>query len=57
MPQDWKSVDFVVGDQTIPMTWYGENLWSISVDKNQSIGGASICATDYCDNKSCIILE
>jgi hypothetical protein len=58
MPQDWTSVEFKSNPKsTIPMTWYGENLWRVEL-KSTSIGeGAQICATDFSGNKKCITVK
>jgi hypothetical protein len=57
-PHDWKSVVLhwtTDGNtQEIPMRWYGEYLWSASVDKPQGSNVQyQICATDAVGNHNC----
>jgi len=53
MPQDWQSITLVSESASIPMKWYGENLWKATLkDKSQS-STWEICATDAAGNKTC----
>ncbi len=56
MPQDWESVELLVNKQTIPLIWYGENLWKTTVQNKMKGDRWEICATDYAGNKSCVSL-
>lgn len=55
MPQDWTSVELGYGNKedSVPMTWYGENLWCATIKAKQGIGNLRICATDYSGNEAC----
>ncbi|MGB5170246.1 MAG: VCBS repeat-containing protein [Eudoraea sp.] len=56
MPQDWESVSLILGEDklSIPMRWYGENLWFAAISSNQNRENMSICAVDHSGNKTCI---
>jgi hypothetical protein len=56
MPQDWESVVLLVNDRPIPLIWYGENLWKVTVQNKMKSNRWQICATDYAGNKSCVSL-
>ncbi len=57
MPQDWKSVELVSNGETVPLKWYGENLWKASL-KNQNLTSKwEVCATDAAGNKTCNSLK
>lgn len=55
MPHDWLAVDLIVGDSedTISLTWYGENLWTATIATPETNAALQICATDFAGNKSC----
>jgi hypothetical protein len=55
MPQDWKSIFVVFNEKrdSIPMTWYGENLWVADLEMKYKATDLEICATDYSGNKAC----
>lgn len=53
MPQDWKSVDLLINNEAIPMSWYGENLWKATIRNQKKAGKWQICATDAAGNKTC----
>lgn len=59
MPQDWESVLVHIDEipEAIPMLWYGENLWVATFTKPLENKGLKICATDYCGNKACFVLD
>ncbi len=59
MPQDWKSVALIIDEssESIPMTWYGENLWVVTFVKSAKTNGLKICATDYAGNESCLVVK
>ena len=58
MPHDWKSVvlRWTADGNTreIPMRWYGEYLWRVTVDRPQGSNVQyQICATDAVGNRNC----
>lgn len=55
MPQDWRSIELIPTEKSksIPMTWYGENLWEAEFPTIKT-NSVKICATDYCGNRKCI---
>lgn len=59
MPQDWKSVEVILGDTSDPvsMTWYGENLWIADFSNDLKPDKVEVCATDYCENMTCKSIE
>lgn len=60
MPQDWNSINVVLkkSNRSIPMIWYGENLWSVTFPEVLiEDSSMSICAVDYCENKTCLTIE
>lgn len=59
MPQDWKSVTLHLDkvSESTPMTWYGENLWVATFTKFPDTMVLKICATDYCGNKTCLVIK
>ena len=48
---DLKLVELVAGDQRIPMTWYGEALWTAVAPAGAS--GLKVCAADRAGNEGC----
>lgn len=46
---DFESIEIVVGGEKIPMTWYGESLWTAKVSGES----ARICAVDKAGNEEC----
>ncbi len=53
MPQDWSNVVLSVGsDNQMPMEWYGENLWRITIPE-QDFTDPRICAMDRAGNNRC----
>jgi hypothetical protein len=59
MPQDWTSIEFKADSKSnpLPMTWYGENLWTVELTNTATIKDGQICATDYCGNKKCVFVN
>ena len=59
MPQDWNAIAVHLDEasETIPMIWYGENLWVVTFTKPQEVKSLKICAEDYCGNKTCLTLN
>jgi hypothetical protein len=53
MPQDWKSVELVSNAASVPLKWYGENLWKGSLNDEHLSSKWQICATDAAGNKTC----
>lgn len=53
MPQDWKSVELVSNATSIPLKWYGENLWKATLEDESKSSTWEICATDAEGNKTC----
>jgi hypothetical protein len=53
MPQDWKSVELVSNATSIPLKWYGENLWKATLKDESKSSTWEICATDAAGNKTC----
>jgi hypothetical protein len=53
MPQDWRSVELVSTQATVPLKWYGENLWKVNLKSTTQVTSWQICATDAAGNKSC----
>jgi hypothetical protein len=54
MPQDWSSVHLKIdGQRSVPMTWYGENLW-VATLSDRAPENVEICATDYSGNRECV---
>lgn len=56
MPQDWQSVVLLVNNQEVPLNWYGENLWKVTVRDKTKTDTWKICATDAAGNKTCMDL-
>jgi hypothetical protein len=54
MPQDWNSVnlEFDGAVDSIPMTWYGENLWMASYPNIFTSEKVTISAIDHAGNKT-----
>ena len=50
-PFDFQSVVLVAGGREIPMTWYGETLWTAAVP--QGVTKYEICAVDRAGNRAC----
>jgi hypothetical protein len=59
MPHDWQSVELIIGkkQKSVPMTWYGENLWTAKIAVANENNSMKICAMDYCGNKKCAIIN
>ncbi|GAA4805795.1 hypothetical protein GCM10023330_10390 [Litoribaculum gwangyangense] len=59
MPQDWTAInlEFDSMSNKVPMTWYGENLWTATISDSIDINLVNICAKDYSGNKTCIKLK
>jgi len=59
MPQDWRSVEVILSEKykPLPMSWYGENLWTVTIPDAHITNDINICATDYCGNKKCIPIK
>jgi hypothetical protein len=59
MPQDWSAVEFKASSKSKPfaMQWYGEYLWKVELQNASAIKDGQICATDYCGNKKCIVIN
>ena len=54
MPHDWQSVEVRWnGADPVPMTWYGENLFSAPVQITNQDTGVQVCATDRAGNEAC----
>ena len=58
MPEDWTSVVFVPSEgDSIPMQWYGEYLWQVSVPDSLNIDIPTVCATDAAGNRRCRVVN
>jgi hypothetical protein len=57
MPQDWESVELLINDNSFPLTWYGENLWQVTVQNKSNSDHWQICAIDYAGNKQCVTIQ
>ncbi|MBI1356387.1 MAG: hypothetical protein GC160_18755 [Acidobacteria bacterium] len=52
---DFESVSLVAGDRKIPMTWYGESLWTATAPAGAT--GLKVCAVDKAGNEGCADVE
>ena len=52
MPHDWQSVTAHWHGGESPMTWYGENLFRVSLPEGAA--GVEVCATDAAGNEACV---
>ena len=57
MPQNWNKVFVLVENDTLPLQWYGENLWSATIDSPHGADKIKICATDAAGNTACATLS
>jgi len=54
MPRDWQSVEVRWnGAESVPMTWYGENLFWAPVQITNQDTGVQVCAIDRAGNEAC----
>jgi len=54
MPHDWQSVEVRWnGAESVPMTWYGENLFWAPVQITNQDTGVQVCAIDRAGNEAC----
>lgn len=52
-PHEFKSVVVKIGNDVIPMTWYGPMMWRATLPLEPSTAEYSVCATDLAGNEKC----
>jgi hypothetical protein len=57
LPDDFTALTASIGDQEVPLTWYGEALWRAAIAWDSETPGADdvrVCATDRAGNEACV---